>query len=475
MAVDKKVTQSSLELVIKSFYESLGLKANKIETYSKEEVNKLIGDSSKITAQVVSQLPETGTENIIYLVPKKDGSSDKNIKDEFMWIEGKYEKIGSTEISLSQIYKTTKNDLTTADSTIISNFFKQPENNQKVPKNGDVFIIETKINATEYEKSSYIYDGANWEAITGNVDADKVIMRENIVLAGNYTQIGNITKGANEIKTLEVKGKPISSVFGSILTQELQPTQINQPSVSGFSLQGAKAVEAGTPIVEAVFGTAVFNKGSYQFGPDTGLSATSWSVSRVTNVDTLNVQVAQATSGRDSNGSKGFIIGDQGGDNVVSSLKYTITAQHNEGPVAHTNFGKPSKPEKKIAAGSKSQTTAAYTPYRNIFYGGKNSKPQINSDFIRTLTPGGAYGRKTFTFTVAPGSQRVCIAVPASNTGVTKVINKSALNADVTKTFAETRVQVAGANGYHPIDYKVYTYEPNEAFGQQAIMEVTLG
>lgn len=472
---EKIVGQSSLDLVIKAVYESLGLKANKLETYTKEEVNRMIGDITKVTVQVVAELPESGTENIIYLVPKKGGTGDSNIKDEYMWIEGKWEKIGSTELYDTQVFKAEKTDLKTADSKVISDYFAQPANTSKTPRSGDVFIITTRVAEQDYEKSSYIYNGTDWEAITGHVDAEKVIMRDNILLAGNYTQVGNITKGANETKTLEVKGMNLKGVFGKVFTQEMQPTQINQPSVSGFALQGAKSVEAGTSLTEVTIGNAVFNKGSYQYGPDTGLTATAWSIKRVTNVSALNVQILTAQSGKDNNGGKGFIIGDQGGDNVVSSLKYTAVATHDAGPVAHTNLGNPSQPPKKIEAGTKEQTTAAYTPFRNIFYGAKPSKPEINSDFVRTLTAGGAYAGKTFDLTVSAGSQRVCIAVPATNAGVTKVINKSALNADVTATFKETRVQVAGANGYHPIDYKVYTFEPAEAYGQQAILAVTLG
>ena len=475
MATEKIVGQSSLDLVVKAVYEGLGLKANKAETYTKDDVNRMIGEITKVTVQVVSELPESGKENIIYLVPKKSDTGESNIKDEYMWIEGKWEKIGSTEIYDTQVFKADKTALETADSKVISNYFKQPENQTKTPRSGDIFVITTNVADTVYEKSSYMYNGTDWEAMTGNVDAEKVIMRSNILLAGNYTQVGNITKGANETKELEVKGKNVKDVFGKVFTLEMQPTQINQPSVSRFSLTGARAVEAGTSVTEASFGTAVFNKGSYQYGPDTGLTATAWSVKRVTNVSSLNVQVATAQSGKDNNGAKGFIIGDNGGENVVSSLKYTVTATHGAGPVAKTNLGNDSNPPKKIEAGTKEQTTAAYTPFRNIFYGAKPTKPEINSEFIRTLTAGGAYSRKTFDLTVAPGSQRVCIAVPATNAGVTRVINKSALNADVTKTFVMTKVQVAGANGYHPIEYKVYTFEPNEAYGQQAILAVTLG
>lgn len=50
--------------------------------------------------KVVEVLPETGETNVIYLVPSPR-PSQKNIKDEFIWVDGAWEQIGSTEIDLS--------------------------------------------------------------------------------------------------------------------------------------------------------------------------------------------------------------------------------------------------------------------------------------------------------------------------------------------------------------------------------------
>lgn len=50
--------------------------------------------------KVVEVLPETGETNVIYLVPSPR-PSEKNIKDEFIWVDGAWEQIGSTEIDLS--------------------------------------------------------------------------------------------------------------------------------------------------------------------------------------------------------------------------------------------------------------------------------------------------------------------------------------------------------------------------------------
>lgn len=75
----------------------------KSETYTKEEINGLIGSSTGINFKVVDSLPETGESNIIYLVPSSK-QEEKNIKDEYIWIDGNWELIGSTKIDLSNYY-----------------------------------------------------------------------------------------------------------------------------------------------------------------------------------------------------------------------------------------------------------------------------------------------------------------------------------------------------------------------------------
>lgn len=81
----------------------------KSSTYNKDEVNDLIAAVKTIKFEVVAQLPEKGESNIIYLVAH-EGSAANNTYDEFAWIEAsnKFEKIGSTDIDLSQYWSKTE-------------------------------------------------------------------------------------------------------------------------------------------------------------------------------------------------------------------------------------------------------------------------------------------------------------------------------------------------------------------------------
>lgn len=73
----------------------------KTETYTQEEVNALIGQLSTISFEVVDVLPQTGEANKIYLVPSTEGQP-QNGYDEYIYVNESWEKIGSTDIDLSQ-------------------------------------------------------------------------------------------------------------------------------------------------------------------------------------------------------------------------------------------------------------------------------------------------------------------------------------------------------------------------------------
>lgn len=374
------------------------------------------------------------------------------------------------------VYAATKADLSTSDDSVISGYFAQ--NTDVKPKKGDVFVVTTTVDGSTYEQSAYFYDGSAWVAMTGSVDADKVILRENITLAGGYTQVGNLTKSQNGTSIFSTKGKSVMDALTEIFSKRLQPSITAQPSIGTFTLIGAGAVEAGTKVAAAAYSGATLNAGSYQYGPATGVTATNWKVERITDkatTEVANAETASLAAGSDNNGGAGFVIGDAGGD-AVASLKYRVTATHSAGVTAKDNLGAASSPAVAIAAGSKTKDTAAYTPFRNVFYGAAASKPALDSAAIRALgKTGKAYAAGTLTINVPAGTQRVAIACIATAKGVTKVINETAMNADVTSTFVKSAVPVEGANGYAAKDYNVWVFEPAVAYGNAAVLKVTLG
>ncbi len=471
---------------------SLGILKDSL-TRAKTEWLAAIAKTGHAKFQKVDAVPEAAAagENVLYLV-KNTGTNHYDI---YAKIDGAVELLDDTTVSLDDyvteeslaealsglgggaLYTGTKTDLETADSAVIEAYFTQ--HSEVTPKTGDVFLVTTIVDAVTYEKSSYQYTGTDWEAVTGPVDANKVMLRDDIILAGNYSQVGNITKSANGTATLPAKGKSMAAVLTDILSKRLQPGTPTQPSISGFALTGAKAVEAGTKLANAAYTAATLNPGTYQYGPETGVVATNWKVERITDQGTVQVaseDAASLTAGTDNNDGAGFQIGDQGGEGVVNSLKYKLTVTHGAGVTAKDNLGSDSDPAVSITAGTKTKETGAYTAFRNVFYGASTTKPTLDSAAIRALTATGKpYAAGTLTINIPAGAQRVVVACIAGKTGVTKVINETAMNADVTSTFAKSTVPVEGAEGYTAVDYNVWVYEPAVAYENPAVLKVTLG
>ena len=63
-------------------------------------VTAAIADISGFHAEIVSELPATGKTNILYLVAKTEAASGDGY-DEYLYINGAWERVGSTDIDLS--------------------------------------------------------------------------------------------------------------------------------------------------------------------------------------------------------------------------------------------------------------------------------------------------------------------------------------------------------------------------------------
>lgn len=68
-------------------------------------INSAISGITGIDFQVVESLPGTGVKGVIYLV--SNSGTGSNIYDEYIWVTNRFEKIGTTEIDLSNYYNTT--------------------------------------------------------------------------------------------------------------------------------------------------------------------------------------------------------------------------------------------------------------------------------------------------------------------------------------------------------------------------------
>lgn len=67
------------------------------------EIQTMINNSAKLKKEVVTSLPSTGKEDIIYLLKNKNDNN--NFYTEYLWIGGKWEIIGDTKVDLTDYAK----------------------------------------------------------------------------------------------------------------------------------------------------------------------------------------------------------------------------------------------------------------------------------------------------------------------------------------------------------------------------------
>lgn len=256
-------------------------------------------------------------------------------------------------------------------------------------------------------------------------------------------------------KTFDATTK-LKDILKQMLQKEMQPT-VTQPSVS-LTFSSAKAYEVGTKITPSY--SAKLNAGSYSYGPATGITATSWSVSATGVEDSITT----------ATGSFPEIT-------VTEDMNYKITAvaTHGAGADPVTNLGNPADASKKIAAGTKSATSGSITGFRSFFYGTKTTGlDSYDSAAVRALTNGNAKAEpnKQFNITILAGTKQVVIAVPAARS-LKSVINVGLSRGEVADTFVASTVDVEGANGHAAAPYKVYVFNSSTALDANTY-EVTL-
>ena len=316
---------------------------------------------------------------------------------------------------------------------------------------GDVLIVTDSRNV----KSAYHFDGEDWIACDGNVDASKVIMPIDITLAGSYTQVGNLTKTSNGTATFATKGKSVAAALQEMLSKREQPGSPTKPSIS-CTASGMSAVEVGSSVTPGW--SASLNSGSYTYGPVTGISAKTWTI---TDSD-------GNTSNKASGSFPSVVVTDK------TNYSYTVSVTHDQGPVAYDNLGDPSDPVVRIAANSAAAVSkTGLKGYRQWFVYVGNDTGVIDSAWIRSkcTAKGNAGNAATINNqAIAGGTKRVVVAIPQKVTGaqytygkaLTSVIDVDGMGLDVFGNFTKSEVMVEGANGATAVKYNVWVCEnPN--------------
>ena len=339
------------------------------------------------------------------------------------------------------------------------------------PSIGDVAIVQAGLAGDATAYTSYVYDGSTWVATSGNYSANNVFLQEDITLAGEYTRVGNLTKSTvNSTATFAVKGISVADAFKKMLTVTLQPKITANPAVT-TKLDGKTgdiALEVGTLFTPSY--SASLSAGSYTYGPATGISAKTWSIS----------DSDGHTSTSASGSFTAFTVNDD------TSYKVSATATYDAGAVAVDNLGGASDPTIQIGAGSKSDDSGIVTGYRSWFYG-YIAPNETESNLIDVSQLSGkdneAYATTKFrseAFTKTNASfptslttdkmQQIFFAAPK---GLVSGIEVKNSKNDAPQTITHiTDVYIQGANSHEAIAYDVFY--ANNAGAESGTTEFTV-
>lgn len=129
----------------------IDVKVNNINS----QINSLIG----FTATIVNSLPSTGEVGVMYLKLNTSASVEGNIYDEYIWVNNKFEKIGSTETTVDLSGYVTQTEMNTqlANKANINHSHTSDSIDLEKGSDDEVWMYEYGINR-QSSVNGFVYD-----------------------------------------------------------------------------------------------------------------------------------------------------------------------------------------------------------------------------------------------------------------------------------------------------------------------------
>ena len=129
----------------------IDVKVNNINS----QINSLIG----FTATIVNSLPSTGEVGVMYLKLNTSASVEGNIYDEYIWVNNKFEKIGSTETTVDLSGYVTQTEMNTqlANKANINHGHLSHDIEINPDAEDGMWMVEYGLNR-QTEVNYYVYD-----------------------------------------------------------------------------------------------------------------------------------------------------------------------------------------------------------------------------------------------------------------------------------------------------------------------------
>lgn len=167
----------------------------KTETFSKEEVTSLVNAITTVSLKSVDSLPEAGETNVIYLVPSEK-PEEQNVKDEYIWLDNKWECIGSTKIDLSVYDEHIKKDIYGEDGVHGFRYFEDKLQFKK--PDGTWEDVETGSGITPGNVSNLTIEAGDKKIVIKWDDPDDIVVEGQTLCRWKGTKVVQKTNGYPE-------------------------------------------------------------------------------------------------------------------------------------------------------------------------------------------------------------------------------------------------------------------------------------
>lgn len=233
-ALDSKANSSDIPTKVSDLTNDSGFITNtannltnyytKTNTYTKSEVDSLIGSVSSLDIQIVQTLPTQDiSTSTIYLVPKTASTNDNY--DEYIYVNNSWEHIGSTEVDLSNYYTKTQTDKLLDDKADVSSLstvattgsYNDLTNKPTIPDElADLSDDSTHRVVTDTEKSTW---NSKQAALVSGTNI-KTVNNQSLLGSGNISISGGVTSYNDLTDKPFYDATYLLRAVGTSLTQE---------------------------------------------------------------------------------------------------------------------------------------------------------------------------------------------------------------------------------------------------------------
>lgn len=238
----------------------------KSETYTREEVVNLISQIKGVSILPVEVLPDTGETNIIYFLPK-EGTED-DIYDEYIWLGGKWERIGSTSVDLSKYY--TKDEVNAR--------YVLKETGKRLMTNTE----GTKLEGIEAGANKYILptgEGYNFIPVGG--EAGKALVWESAGNAkwGNVSGFDPMILGDFRFAKWPTSTETIEQVMRGYTADDIEQAFVScRPIIAEFGTSGKFSHSFAKSFSKRIDGSTIYYQIGFDVYIDSGYGNNSYEI-----------------------------------------------------------------------------------------------------------------------------------------------------------------------------------------------------